>query len=69
MIKKLEGEITLVIILEKINEIIHTLNSMEDIINFFRNSATSQRQSYEIVWSCLCNGFPLFLFWKKGLVF
>lgn len=43
MIKKLEGEITLVIILEKINEIIHTLNSMEDIINFFRNSVTNQR--------------------------
>lgn len=42
MIKKLEGEITLVIILEKINEIIHTLNSMEGIINFFRNSATRQ---------------------------
>lgn len=43
MIKELEGEITLVIILEKINEIIHTLNRMEDTIDFLRNSVTSQR--------------------------
>lgn len=43
MIKKLEGEVTVVTIVEKINEIINTMNRMEDTIDFLRNSATSQR--------------------------
>ena len=37
MIKKLEGEITVVTVIEKINEIIHTLNRVEDMINLLRN--------------------------------